>query len=153
MAFSELFFFSCRTHHNFARKQNFLAEHIKILPGSLEIRKIGLKFHKFCCRTHFYLLNRLKFDNYMNNSSCRTPPKLPGVSLWEHMFSICCSLAAFVELLSIFQNPGKLLIRLFLNIVYFWGTIKAFFKGLQCSLLTCIKDIFEEKSCNGDFSA
>ena len=34
---------SCRTHQNFVRKQNFFAEHIKILPGSLEIRKIGQK--------------------------------------------------------------------------------------------------------------
>ena len=39
--------FSCRTHFNFARKQNFLAEHIKILPGNLEMRKIGLKLYKF----------------------------------------------------------------------------------------------------------
>ena len=41
--------FSCRTHHNFARKQNFVAEHIKILPGSLEIKKILHQFHIFIC--------------------------------------------------------------------------------------------------------
>ena len=35
---------SCRTEHNFARKQNFLTEH----TGSLEeMRKLGLNVHKF----------------------------------------------------------------------------------------------------------
>ena len=46
--------FSYKTHHNFARKQNFLSEHIKVLPGRLKIRKIGLKNF-----THLYLLNKL----------------------------------------------------------------------------------------------
>ena len=63
-----------------------------------------------------------------------------------------------------FRNPDlKLLIRLLKNFdalnlaifkheSLFWGTVKAFIKGLQGSLLTCIKDIFdgaEEKSCYG----
>ena len=26
----------CKTYHNFAKKQNFPAEHIKILPGNLD---------------------------------------------------------------------------------------------------------------------
>ena len=50
----------------------FLVEQITILPGrrkilpeSLEIRIIGLKFHKF---------SFLTFVNYMKNSSCRKPP-------------------------------------------------------------------------------
>ena len=83
--------FSCRTHHNFARKQNFLAEHIKILPGNLEIRKIGLKLHKFSCRTLLYVLNRLKFVNYIKKSSCRTPPKLPGVKHRENTCLVCAA--------------------------------------------------------------
>ena len=63
--------FSCRTDHNFARKQNSLSEHIKILPRNLEIKKIGLTFHK--CRPRFYLLNRLKFVNYRISSIKRCP--------------------------------------------------------------------------------
>ena len=47
------------------------------------MRKIGLKFHKSSCRTHLYLLNRLKYVDYMKNSSCRTPPKLPGAKYRE----------------------------------------------------------------------
>ena len=36
-------------------KQNFLAEHIKILTGSLEMRKIGLNFFNFFSWAHHYL--------------------------------------------------------------------------------------------------
>ena len=42
------------------------------------MRKISLKFHQLFCRTHTYLLNRLKFVCYIKNSSCRTPPKFTG---------------------------------------------------------------------------
>ena len=82
---------SCRTHHNFARKENFLVEHIKILPGILEIRKIGLKCHTFSCRTHLYLLNKLKFVNYMKNSPYRTPQKLPGAKHRENTCLVCAT--------------------------------------------------------------
>ena len=83
---------SCRTHHNFTRKQNFLAKHIKILLGSLEIREIGQKFLKFSCRTEFYVLNILKFVNYRKDSSCRTPPKLPGAKHRDvsYLFHVVC---------------------------------------------------------------
>ena len=79
---------SCRTHNNFARKQNSFSEHINILPGSLEICKIGLKFHKLFCKTHLYLLNRLKFVNYKKNPY-RTLPKLPGPKHSENTCLIC----------------------------------------------------------------
>ena len=47
---------------------------VKFRLGSLETRKMGLFFHKFCCRTHIlYLLNRLYFVNYMKNSSYWKP--------------------------------------------------------------------------------
>ena len=65
-----------RTTHNFARKQ---------------MRKISLKFHKFSCRTHLYLLNRLKFVNYMKSCSCRTPPKLPGAKHRENTCLVCAT--------------------------------------------------------------
>ena len=81
----------CREHHNFARNQNFVAEHIKILSGSLEIRKIGLKFQKFSWRTHFYLLNRLKFVSYVKSFFFRTPPKLQGA---KHRENTCFVYAA-----------------------------------------------------------
>ena len=41
-----------------------------------------------------------------------------------------------------------------LNIVYFWGIVKAFVKGFKGSLLICVKDIFdcaEEKGLYGYF--
>ena len=84
-------FFRIFSHHNFAKKQNFLGEHIKILPGTLEIKKMGLKFHKFSCRTHLYLLNRLRFVNYMKYSSYRTPPKLPGAKHREKTCLVCAA--------------------------------------------------------------
>ena len=42
---------SCRTHHNFARKQNFLAEHIKILPDRLKF----VNYVKDFCIEHLQL--------------------------------------------------------------------------------------------------
>ena len=84
--------FSCRTYHNFARKQNFLAEHIKILPGNLEIRKISQIFLQ---NTSLSVLNKLKFVNYMINSSCRTPLKARSETPWEHMFGMLLVFGCF----------------------------------------------------------
>ena len=85
----------------FCSCQEFFLEHITILagnrislqntskPGSLEIRKISQKFHKFSCRTHHYLLNRLKFINYMKYSSAEHLPKNARSEIpWEHMFLV-----------------------------------------------------------------
>ena len=95
--------FSCRTHHNFSRKQNFVAEHI--LPGHLKIRKISQNFteHIFICQTDW------NFVNYMKNSSCRIPPKLPGA---KHRENTCFSLCTARWLLSIiFQSEPPPLIK------------------------------------------
>ena len=91
------------THHNFSRKQNFLAEeHIKILRGSLEIRKISPKFRKFSCRTQLYLLNRLRFVNYMRSFSCRTPPKLPGAKHCENTYLVYAAFDVLLLLKGVF---------------------------------------------------
>ena len=63
----------------------------QILPGNIEIRKIGLKFHKFSWRTHLYLLNRLTFVNYMKSSSCRIPQILPGANHRENTCLVCAA--------------------------------------------------------------
>ena len=67
--------FPCRTHHNSTKK-----------PWNEENQS---KISQFFCRTHLYVLNRLKVVNiimYMKNSSCRTPPKLPGA---KHHENVC----------------------------------------------------------------
>ena len=92
---------------NVARKLNIFKEHllgglfvyfndfyrdfscritITILPGSRIFLQNTSKFSQktWKSRTYLYRLNRLKFVNYMKNSSCRTPPKLPGAKHREN---------------------------------------------------------------------
>ena len=76
--------FSCRTHHNFARKQILPCRTHQNSNGSLEIRKIGLKFHKFSFRTDYCVLNMLKIVYYMQNYSLQNIQKLPGAKHCEN---------------------------------------------------------------------
>ena len=50
-----------------------------------------LNIGKISCRIHLYLLNRLRFVNCMKNSSCRTPPKLPGAKYRENTYLVCAT--------------------------------------------------------------
>ena len=76
--------------NGFFQNSSFRIHHNLILPGSrsLELRKIGLKFHKFSCRTDFYVLNRLKFFNCMKNSSCRTLPPSRHTTSEQRYYSL-----------------------------------------------------------------
>ena len=68
------------------RKQKFLTEHIKILPGSLEVRKISQIFLQ-----NTSLSAKQTKVNYMKNSSCRIPPNLPGAKYREKTRLVCAT--------------------------------------------------------------
>ena len=54
----------------------------------LIVMNIGLEFHRFPCRTHFYLLNRLKFVNYMKNYYVEhIQSSQERNTVWEHIES------------------------------------------------------------------
>ena len=73
-----------QTHHNLPGSRISLQNTLKFYQEASRKGKSVIKFHKFSCKTHFYVLNRLKFVNYKKNSFCRTPPKLPGVKHREN---------------------------------------------------------------------
>ena len=82
--------FSCRTHQNSATKS-----------GN---RKMGLKFHKYSCRTPHFLPDRLKFVNYVKNSCIEHFQSFPGVKHRENTYLVCTAR----WLLSIVPHCGSL---------------------------------------------